>query len=118
MLVFFSLAFFAACGETEQECSLYFFSSLFFSQVGLLDDLWILDIEKIQKTAVDDLYTEDRFNGVCAWRIMKGGGLDNEWLATCRSGGIGSSDEISACTMNAVLLRAYCTKEFQSFSNF
>lgn len=86
--------------------------------VGLLDDLWILDIEKIQGLAVDDLYTEDRFNGVCAWRVMTGGGLDNRWLGTCNSGGIGSTDEIGTCTINDILLRAYCKREWQSFNNF
>ena len=29
------------------------------------DDIWVLNIEKIQGKAVDDLYTPDNFNGMC-----------------------------------------------------
>ncbi len=86
--------------------------------IGLLDDLWVLDVEKIQGLAVDELYTAEIFQGMCAWRVTEGGGLDNKWLATCNSGGVGSADETGSCGIYDVLLRAYCTKEWQSFSNF
>ena len=76
-----------------------------------MSDLWELQLDHLNMTegATAD---EDR-SDQCDWRLQTGSTADRVWQDTC--GGTQASGK--TCDPREVLLRAWCSKDWQSFSN-
>lgn len=85
--------------------------------VSYLDDLWQLDLNLLG--IYHDLSgspEEERWNNECRWRLVKNSPEDNRWLSSCRSNGVGQG-QVEKCAVDDILLRAWCTGEYQGFLN-
>merc|ERR1711871_1593374 len=85
--------------------------------VSYLDDLWQLDLNLLGiNHDLPGSPEEKRWNDECRWRLVENSPENNRWLNSCESNGVGQG-QVEKCSINDILLRAWCKGEYQGFLN-
>jgi hypothetical protein len=79
--------------------------------ISYLDDLWELRLDQLNANLTA---AEGQWRALCSWRVKEGGTANEFWKTSCGSVSVADGNQVNRCSRNDILLRAWCSRTFQS----